>query len=553
MEIQLKNWLCLLALTACLCVSLNGGGSGTNTGNGIVVGKVVDILGASVQGVSIQLLPASHDPVRDGKQADSCIAITDESGCFILRAPAEGVYTIEAVYHATGDRAFISAVRVFGHDTVFAPVATVKKPGAINTLLPSQSAAESAYVYLPGTTRFGRIANDAAIIDSVPAGSFPEICYANQGDTTQNRILKTNVTVASGFTAVIANNHAWEFSRNLHINTTISGAAVGGNVCDFPVLVRLSSGNFDFNQAMHDGGDVRFLNAGGSLLPFEIERWDPVMQRAEIWVKIDTVYGYDSTHYFTMIWGDSASTGFPDIPAVFDTGDGYQGVWHLGEPGNTTAKDATGNHYDGTPSDTVPAGADGVIGRCCSFNGTSNFIRINGTAASKLNFGENSAYTVSAWAYADSLDNGAHLIVGKGNEQYFIKFKFSLPADPMVWEFVEYHDKTGWFITNSLPVIPKAKTWTHIVGVRKGTAQYFFVNGELVDSSISLTASPVSRSSRDDVTIGRFYSTPLDSIEGKCAFQGKIDEVRIINLSSSADWVKLCYMNQKERDALISW
>jgi hypothetical protein len=29
--------------------------------------------------------------------------------------------------------------------------------------------------------------------------------------------------------------------------------------------------------------------------------------------------------------------------------------------------------------------------------------------------------------------------------------------------------------------------------------------------------------------------------------------VRISNAASSADWIKLCYMNQKEQDALVKW
>lgn len=42
-------------------------------------------------------------------------------------------------------------------------------------------------------------------------------------------------------------------------------------------------------------------------------------------------------------------------------------------------------------------------------------------------------------------------------------------------------------------------------------------------------------------------------MEGLCAFRGMIDEVRIANEAYGPDWIKLCYMNQKEQDALVKW
>lgn len=34
-------------------------------------------------------------------------------------------------------------------------------------------------------------------------------------------------------------------------------------------------------------------------------------------------------------------------------------------------------------------------------------------------------------------------------------------------------------------------------------------------------------------------------------FFGTIDEVRVCRVARSADWIKLCCMNQKEQDALV--
>jgi hypothetical protein len=92
---------------------------------------------------------------------------------------------------------------------------------------------------------------------------------------------------------------------------------------DFPALVRLTSSTFDFSRALSGGADVRFTKSNGMPLPFEIERWDAASQAAEIWMKLDTVYGNDSSHFFTMWWGNPNAVSASDGEAVFDTAGGF--------------------------------------------------------------------------------------------------------------------------------------------------------------------------------------------------------------------------------------
>jgi hypothetical protein len=48
-------------------------------------------------------------------------------------------------------------------------------------------------------------------------------------------------------------------------------------------------------------------------------------------------------------------------------------------------------------------------------------------------------------------------------------------------------------------------------------------------------------------------SVTVPSNDGFCYFKGKIDEVRVSSAALSPDWIKLCYINQKENDALVSF
>ena len=36
-------------------------------------------------------------------------------------------------------------------------------------------------------------------------------------------------------------------------------------------------------------------------------------------------------------------------------------------------------------------------------------------------------------------------------------------------------------------------------------------------------------------------------------FAGKLDEVRISSVARNGDWIKLCYMNQRQDDALLEF
>lgn len=477
--------------------------------------------------------------------------MTDDSGRFVVDSIDSGNYMIEV------NNGVSSACRI--HCSVDNDTGT-NNLGAFTVLPYTAISGKIDTTVMPVTQRYVQIFGLNRIVPIENDGSFT--FNGLPADLITLRIVSIDTAVKPFEISDIQLNPGetkklyapWLSSKKIHINTTLSGADVSEDVYGFPILIRLNATNFNFSSAQNDGSDIRFTKPDNTMLPYEIERWNAASQLAELWVKVDTIFGNDSTQAIIMNWGNPDAANKSSSPAVFDTANGFQGVWHLGESGNTIAKDATGNHYDGTPSDTVPLGAEGTIGPCRSFNGSSNYLRMNGTADSKLNFPENGIYTISAWAYVDTLDNGSRLIAGKGNEQYFLKFKPSAPAgSSMVWEFVEYHDNDGWYITNSLPGIPLSKSWTHIVGVRAGNTQFFYVNGELVDSAIAVTAANAPRSTEADVSIGKFLSMPSDTIEGMSSFRGKIDEVRIANVAPSANWIKLCYMNQKEQDALVTW
>ena len=519
-------------------------GGTTDTGNPRVAALIYANDGSRAKGASVTLRLKNYlsRVPGAGLQKDLVRAketFTDDSGYFEIDSIESGDYFIEV-----NDRLFSAALLT----------ATVPGPARpliflTDTLRPyagivgntSQPSGPSVKMYLLAYGLERRIPIDSTghfEIKNLPSGTL--LFRIVSQDTLFNPFDIDNIVLAPGKIDTVP-FAGWGHSTSIFLNTTASGADVMSLVTDFPVLVRLTSGNFNFSEAKANGYDVRFAKSDNTPLSYEIERWDAVNQQAEIWVKMDRVYGNDITHFINMYWGNPSAPGVSNAEGVFDTASGFQGVWHLNGAGNTTAYDATGNHYNGTPHGmTASSSVSGVIGLSRQFDGTSSYFTMPNTASSTLNLPENGYYTVSAWTNTNYLDAKYQGIVYKSNWQYGLQIH-----SDSTWEFFEYKDGQGWESTRN-PAI--AGSWYNITGVRQGEHQYLYVNGVCVDSIITFGSMTNPRITNIDLQIGHCQDGGL---EPDRFFNGKIDEVRIANIALNADWIKLCYMNQRADDKLV--
>jgi len=518
------------------------GGSGSET----VIGKALMPGGAPAAKAAIRLRSAGYLAPLNGAATNTgsprIDATADDSGRFSVKATEAGPYCLE-INNNAGNAALLTLSLDGTADTVVIGPTMLAKTASVNGLA-LDAAGGAARIF--GLER-------AAVIDSL-SGSF-SFFDLPAGTFTFNLVPKLNpqsvltiasVVLAAGDAQNISLQSGWASSKRLYLNTGASGAAVAGPVTGFPALVRLTGENFNFSGARSDGADLRFEKPDNTELAYEIQHWDPAAKLAEIWVKVDTVRGNDSAQFITMFWGNPAAQATSDGAAVFDTALGFQGVWHLQEPAKNAAPDATGNHYDGVASDTAPTPVSGVIGFAQQFNGVSNFISIIGTANSKLNFSENGTYSLSAWVKVNPFPNQSSVIVSKQLYQYSLQLR-----NDNFWEFHIFDNSVGFESTASPAA---AGVWTHVEGVRSGTDQYLYVNGALCASIAADTMQPgspaYSRITANDVCIGRL---PVINSQGQTwrYFTGAIEEVRISSVARSADWIKLCYMNQRPDDKLV--
>jgi hypothetical protein len=161
---------------------------------------------------------------------------------------------------------------------------------------------------------------------------------------------------------------------------------------------------------------------------------------------------------------------------------------------------------------------------------------MSNTASGKLNFSQGGPFTISAWVNTDILDANYHYVISKGDKQYGLEI-----SNTNNWVFYNFDNLQGYQYESNPAA---AQTWKYLVGVRNGANQYLYIDGGLANSIIS-TNSATGRIVSNIVTIGKMSESATRF------FNGKIDEVCMANVLRSADWIRLCYMNQKPQDALV--
>jgi hypothetical protein len=310
---------------------------------------------------------------------------------------------------------------------------------------------------------------------------------------------------------------AWKQSGDFAILTTPEGAniAADASVHDFPLLVRLDRDWFDFSQAMHDGKDLRFTQQG-KILPHQIEEWDPLVGTASIWVRVPLIKGNDR-QMLTMHWSNAEATDVSDGKKVFNDTNGYLSVWHLGPQ----VADETGL-LETKDQGTTPTA--GVVGKARAFSVGSHLSCGNQITSYPS---ANASHTTEVWFR--SAKSNVNLI-GWGNQKQQGKVVMQFRGPPHVnldcW-FSDGNVKSKGLLTFN--------EWHHAVFAYESGNAKIYVDGELAGQAGRGT--PLNIPNPAMLTIGGW--------SGENNFIGDLDEVRVSNLTRSADWIKLQYENQK--------
>ncbi|MEI7927266.1 MAG: DUF2341 domain-containing protein [Verrucomicrobiales bacterium] len=316
----------------------------------------------------------------------------------------------------------------------------------------------------------------------------------------------------------------WQHSGSMYILTTPEGANLPATAAEegFPLLVRLNTDGFDFSQAKANGEDIRFADASGKPLAYQIEDWDAAAGSASIWVRMPTITG-NAHQAIKMFWGKTDAGSESSGTAVFNESNGYLCTFHMADP----VKDEVGAL---TAKDTGTTASGGVIGKSRRFD-----------SGKGINCGENitsfptgsSPHSSEVWFKAEKPNTHP---LAWGNEQAQGKVTMVFKSPPRVR--MDCYNSAGNVETNT----PLAMSqWVHVVHTFNEGKAKLYVNGVLDGENKG--GLPLNVKSPARMYIGGWY--------GNYQFVGDIDEVRVSKVTRSADWVRMSYENQKPMQTLV--
>ena len=352
----------------------------------------------------------------------------------------------------------------------------------------------------------------------------------------------------------------WAYAQALTLDTTASGANVPEDVRQYPLAVKLDTRTFDFSQARADGADIRFFDSAGTALPHAIESWDTASESAAVWVLLDVVKGHSSDQTIVMKWGNSTAPDISDSKSVFKRQDGFVGVWHLGEDGNTTPdgyRDASDHEAHGTGVGMTPGSrVAGRVGNGVHLDNptgqeTARWIRVGGEKAAQFNPGP--PITASIWALGYSYPIRSYeTIIAKGDTSWTLQRvqygpgggaqKIGGQGYQTCVRTPKYHLCAYNFAGQALVT----REWLHFMVVFEEPTMKLYINGKL---NASESAGPWEKGAHD-LGIGN-QTQHLE--KGRRQWDGILDEARVMHGARIESWAKLDYESQRESPTLLTF
>jgi hypothetical protein len=317
-------------------------------------------------------------------------------------------------------------------------------------------------------------------------------------------------------------NVSWRYVEKLFFNNSVSSESF----VDFPVLLHLTAKNFNFSLANSHDYTLRFIDSDNMTeLSYEIDYWNQTAEDAYIWIKVPKIDAGSTSDHIYMYFDNTTSNYHQNIEEVWDSN--FIMVQHLNEVYNKTFYDSTINNNEGilVNSNSHSYLIRGKIGGALSFNG-NNYINVshNNSLYNSVTF--EALINPNKYQYSEI---GGHIIVTKHvSWQQGLYIVYS--KNPNLFYAIFYDG-----ITNSIAEwnIPEYNAWYYVVAVFEDNTSKLYVNGQLMAQGNTITA--YKGNNNEPIRIG-------GGILNRYA-NAIIDEVRISNISRSANWINAQYLS----------
>ena len=320
----------------------------------------------------------------------------------------------------------------------------------------------------------------------------------------------------------------WKYRKKITLDTTPQGADVKEALTDFPVLVRLHTGNFTFDNAKPDGADIRIIASDDKTpLKYHIEQYNPKAEMVLIWVKVPQVTPNSSEGFIWLYYGNGSASSGEDSGGTFDTPQLL--VYHFGEkegtPQDATAYKNNAKEFTGKLATASP------IGLGVTFKGEGDRLVI--AKSPSLSFTK--GFTFSAWVRSSKAQADARLFSWDDGKQSLI---ISVEGTKLSASVSDGKKKT---VTDKVD-LPLAK-WVHVaVTAEQGKDLIIYADGRLKTQQ-KLTAIPEPAS---DIAIGA-------SLSGKNALAADLDEIGIAGIARSPAWVHAASVVESAETPLLAY
>ena len=366
-------------------------------------------------------------------------------------------------------------------------------------------------------------------------------------------IMTVAVALAACFLSAVADGVDTDAYAKKIVFSVNAGAAVplvsgSTELENFPVLVRLSQtavSGFSYSDIKKaDHSDILFTDDDGTVLPYEIQTWNPSGESL-IWVKVPLLA---SGSRLTMRYGNTDANVVNDPTAVWSE---YVVVLHYEEAADsteTTCMSATGDN-DGAAKANTKGMTNGPVG-----NWRDNMVDRVTTSGCGIqlpsynSLGLAQSFTFTTWVN-HHVDQGVyydHLLmcnngygVGEGVLCMLLNNTTELVCSgkDSGWE--------GWFSAGANRLAMDG-TWQHC-GLVFDQANVTMVVDGAVQASGSMARGAVAPSDLA-VTIGSLS----DCGDSSNPWKGGFDESRIRCGTSSSEWIRAEYVSMADAQALLN-
>jgi biopolymer transport protein ExbB len=324
-------------------------------------------------------------------------------------------------------------------------------------------------------------------------------------------------------------NSDWTLRKKIVLDTTATGAPLTESAGTVPVLLRLFDGNFRFANAQPDGSDLRFFAEDGKTpLAYHIEKFDPLLNEAFVWVKApDLKPGTQTTVW--MYYGNASGKAGKGEDAKGTYDEQTVLVYHFaGQPANDSS--GNGNHAQnpGLPAD------GSLIGPGLRVDGKTT---VTIPTAASLFWTEGAAMTWSAWVKFGPPQPHAVFFSRRDAAKLFL-----IGADNGV-PFVESSYQGGTVRTPAgTPVA--AGSWHHVAVIANGERTTLYLDGE----PYGVLAAPLPALNGPMVVGG----DGVGGLMGSTSFSGEMDELEISMTARPVAAIKLAALSQG-RDSTVKF